>query len=431
MRLPGPSNPQTPEPKPGPKAEDLGSTLPPVQRLHASADLPALAPPAAAKIDPAFLEPFANDVDLVSEHDKDLPIVPPSPSANGPSATVPMSHEKRSHIRNSTAEFLIFTKQAGENSIEVRVEGETVWLSQKQMAALFEVTVPTINEHLATLYAQGEIRREATIRNFRIVQKEGGREVGRNVDFCNLDAIIAVGFRVNSERAIQFRQWAGEVIRDFAIKGYVLDKERLKNGAFLSQEYFDNLLAEIREIRASERRFYQKITDIYATAMDYHRDSETTKDFFATVQNKLHFAIHGHTAAEVIVGRADATKDHMGLTTWRNAPHGKILKPDVAVAKNYLSKDEIKKLNRFVGMYLDYAESQAEKGIPMTMADWASKLNAFLQFNQHDILHDTGKVTHEIAKAFAESEFEKYRIVQDRLFESDFDRVIKGEILDA
>jgi len=336
-----------------------------------------------------------------------------------------MSVSKKIQIRNSTAEFLVFTKQAGENGIEVRVEDETVWLTQKLMATLFEVTTPTINEHLANLYAQGEIVKGATIRDFRTVQKEGGREVARTVDFYNLDAIIAVGFRVNSARAIQFRQWARAVLRDFAIRGYVLDKERLKNGTFFSEEYYDNLLAEIREIRASERKFYQKITDIYAMAMDYNPDAEVTKIFFATVQNKLHFAIHGPTAAELIVKRADSSKDRMGLTTWKNAPHGKILKPDVVIAKNYLREKELKSLDRFVTMYLDYAEDQAERKIPMTMEDWAKKLNAFLKFNERDILDHPGKVTHDIAQAFAESEFEKYRIVQDRLYESDFDKMVK------
>ena len=337
-----------------------------------------------------------------------------------------MKKEKNKlQIRNSTVEFLIFTRQAGEGGIEVRVEAETVWLTQKLMAALFEVTIPTINEHLSNLYSQGEIGKGSTIRNFRTVQKEGGRKVTRNVDFYNLDAIIAVGFRVNSVRAIQFRQWATGVLRDYAIRGYVLDKERLKNGAFFSKEYFENLLAEIREIRASERRFYQKITDIYATAMDYSADAETTQIFFATVQNKLHFAIHGRTAAELIVERADSKKEKMGLTTWKNAPHGKIIKPDVSIAKNYLAAKELKSLDRFVTMYLDYAEDQAERNIPMTMEDWARKLNVFLQFNERDILDNPGKVSQEVAKASAESEFEKYRIVQDRLFESDFDRHIK------
>jgi hypothetical protein len=341
-----------------------------------------------------------------------------------------MNEEKKLQIRNSTAEFLIFTRAAGEDGIEVRVEDETVWLTQKLMAALFEVTVPTINEHISNLLQQGEITEPATIRNFRTVQTEGKREVARNIDFYNLDAIIAVGFRVNSERAIQFRQWAAGVLRDFAVRGYVLDRERLKNGSFFGKEYFDDLLAEIREIRASERKFYQKITDIYATAMDYNPDSEITWTFFATVQNKLHFAIHGRTAAEMIVKRADSTKENMGLTTWKNAPKGKILKPDVVIAKNYLTADEMKSLDRFVTMYLDYAEDQAERGIPMTMADWAKKLDAFLQFNDREILDNPGKVAQEIARAFAESEFEKYHIVQDRLFESDFDRHIKKMLED-
>ena len=339
--------------------------------------------------------------------------------------------DKKLQIRNSTAEFLIFTKQAGESTIEVRVEDETVWLTQKLMAVLFEVSVPTINEHLANLYAQGEIAKDSTIRNFRTVQKEGNRDVVRSLDFYNLDAIIAVGFRVNSVRAVQFRQWATGVLRDFAIRGYVLDKERLKNGSFFNKEYFDNLLDEIREIRASERKFYQKITDIYATAMDYSADAETTKAFFAAVQNKLHFAIHGHTAAEMIVKRADSNKDRMGLTSWKNAPDGKILKPDVVVAKNYLTEKELKSLDRIVTMYLDYAEDQAERNIPMTMEDWADKLNAFLRFNEREILDHPGKVTQEIAKAFAESEYEKYRVVQDRLFESDFDRHIKKLLEDG
>ena len=336
-----------------------------------------------------------------------------------------MKPEKKLQIRNSTAEFLVFTRQAGEDGIEVRVAEETVWLTQKLMAALFAVDVRTVNEHLGNIFTEGEQQRAATIRKFRIVRLEGTREVEREVEYYNLDAIIAVGFRVNSARAIQFRQWATGVLRDYAIRGYVLDKERLKNGAFFNKAYFDNLLAEIREIRASERRFYQKITDIYATAMDYSAEAETTQTFFATVQNKLHFAIHGQTAAELIVARADSTTDKMGLTTWKNAPHGKIIKPDVVIAKNYLTENELKSLDRFVTMYLDYAEDQAERNIPMTMQDWAGKLNAFLQFNERDILDHPGKVSQEVAKAFAESEFEKYRIVQDRLFESDFDRHIK------
>jgi hypothetical protein len=333
-----------------------------------------------------------------------------------------MKPGKKLQIRNSTAEFLIFTRQAGEAGIEVRVAEETVWLTQKLMAALFSVNVRTISEHLGNLFESAELKESSVIRKFRTTADDG-----KNYDtrFYNLDAIIAVGFRVNSPRAIQFRQWATGVLRDFALRGYVLDKERLKNGAFLSPEYYENLLAQIREIRASERKFYQKITDIYATAMDYSAEAETTQTFFAAVQNKLHFAIHGHTAAELIVERADSRKERMGLTTWKNAPQGKILKPDVVVAKNYLKGKELKSLDRFVTMYLDYAEDQAERHVPMTMQDWATKLNAFLQFNEREILDHPGKVSQAVAKAFAESEFEKYRIVQDRLFESDFDREIK------
>jgi len=333
-----------------------------------------------------------------------------------------MSKPKKLQIRNSTAEFLVFTSQAGEKGIEVRVEDETVWLTQKLIGVLFEKGRSTITEHLQNIFEGGELTEKAVCRDFRHTAEDGK---DYTTAFYNLDAIIAVGFRVNSTRATQFRQWAIGILRDFAIRGYVLDKDRLKNGAIFDQAYFDSLLAEIREIRASERRFYQKITDIYATAMDYSAEAETTQTFFATVQNKLHFAIHGHTAAELIVDRADSEKEHMGLTTWRNAPRGKILKPDVVVAKNYLTEKELKSLDRFVTMYLDYAEDQAERGIPMTMADWAGKLDAFLKFNQRDLLDHPGKVTAEIAKSFAESEFEKYRVVQDRLFESDFDRMIK------
>jgi hypothetical protein len=337
-----------------------------------------------------------------------------------------VTDDKKLRIRNSTAEFLIFTREASEGGIEVRVEDETVWLTQRLMAALFEADVRTINEHLGNIYSGGEQHREATIRKFRIVQTEGSREVGRDVDHYNLDAIIAVGFRVNSARAIQFRQWAVGVLRDFAVRGYVLDKERLKNGSFLGKDYFEDLLAEVREIRASERRFYQKITDIYATALDYDPSSETSKTFFATVQNKLHFAIHGHTAAEVIAERADSSKERMGLTTWKNAPRGKILKPDVSIAKNYLTAEELNMLDRIVSMYLDFAEDQALRKIPMTMDDWVAKLNAFLQFNDREILDNAGTVAQEVAKTLAEREFEKYRVVQDHVFESDFDRHVKG-----
>jgi hypothetical protein len=329
---------------------------------------------------------------------------------------------KKLQIRNSTAEFLIFTSQAGENSIEVMVQDETVWLTQKMIAALFDSTKQNVGQHLKKIFEEGELDGNSVVKNFFTTAADGKQY---STAFYNLDAIISVGYRVNSQRATQFRQWATSVLRDFAIRGYVLDKERLKNGAFLSKEYFNNLLAEIREIRASERNFYQKITDIYATAMDYKTDNVVTQSFFASVQNKLHFAIHGHTAAELIVSRANSKKERMGLTTWKNAPSGKIIKTDVVVAKNYLNEKEIKNLDRFVTMYLDYAETQAERNIPMTMKDWAGKLNAFLQFNEKDILSNAGKVTQAIAKAFAESEFEKYRIVQDKLFESDFDKAIK------
>ena len=333
-----------------------------------------------------------------------------------------MSKEKNLRIRNSTAEFLVFTNQAGENTIEVRVEDETVWLTQKLIGVLFEKGRSTITEHLKNIFETGELNENSVCREFRQTA-EDSKEY--STKFYNLDAIISVGYRVNSARATQFRQWATGVLRDFAIRGYVLDKERLKNGAFFSKEYFETLLAEIREIRASERKFYQKITDIYATAMDYRSDAETTQTFFATVQNKLHFAIHGQTAAELIMQRADHHKERMGLTTWKNAPDGKIIKTDVVVGKNYLTEKELKALDRFITMYLDYAEDQAERNIPMTMEDWASKLNTFLQFNEREILDNPGKVTQEIAKAFAESEFEKYRVVQDRLFESDFDKQVK------
>ncbi len=336
-----------------------------------------------------------------------------------------MTDRDKKLIRNSTAEFLIFTGQAGEQSIEARYEDETIWLSQRFMAELFAVDVRTISEHLKNIYETGEIQREATLRKFRRVQTEGNREVARSVDFYNLDAIISVGYRVNSVRATQFRQWATQVLREFAIKGYVLDKKRMENGAFLGEDYFERLLEEIREIRLSERRFYQKITDIYATSVDYNRDAPTTKAFFAKVQNKLHFAIHGRTAAELIMQRADSGQEHMGLTSWESAPNGKILKTDVAVAKNYLTRGELESLGRIVNAYLDLAEDRARRKIPMTMEDWAKRLDAFLEFSDRQILQGKGKINAKIAKAHAESEFEKYRIVQDRLFESDFDRMVK------
>ena len=328
-------------------------------------------------------------------------------------------------IRNSTAEFLIFTRQSGEGGIEVRYEDETIWLTQKLMAELFSTAKSTISEHLGNIYASGELTKNSTVRKFRTVQREGNRDVERDLEFYNLDAIISVGYRVNSKRATQFRQWATQVLREFAIKGYVLDKQRLENGAFLGEDYFERLLEEVREIRLSERRFYQKITDIYSTSMDYNRDAPTTREFFARVQNKLHYAIHGHTAAELIQQRADGKKKNMGLTSWENSPDGKILKSDVSVAKNYLSKEELESLGRIVNAYIDLAEDRAQRKIPMTMEDWSKRLDIFLEAFDRQILQDSGRVSAEIAKTHAESEFEKYRVVQDRLFESDFDRETK------
>ena len=324
-------------------------------------------------------------------------------------------------IRNSTVDFLVFTKDAHEDSIEVRVQDQNVWLTQKAIGQLFDVDRSVITKHLKNVFAEGEVSENLTCANFAQVADNGKTY---QYKFYSLPAIIAVGYRINSTRAQQFRQWATKVIETFTKQGYVLDKDRLINGQIFDEDYFDHLISEIQEIRASERRFYQKITDIYATAVDYSLDSLTTKNFFATVQNKMHFAVHGNTAAEVIVERADHTKEHMGLTSWRNAPDGKIVKSDVSIAKNYLSKEEIQELNEIVTMYLDYATRQARRHIPMTMEDWASKLDAFLQFNDAEILQDKGKVTAAIAKSFAESEFEQYRIIQDQLYQSDFDRLI-------
>ena len=325
------------------------------------------------------------------------------------------------HIRNSTVDFLVFTRDAHEDGIEVRVQDQDVWLTQKAIAQLFEVDRSVVTKHLKNIYESGELSEAATCANFAQVADNGKTY---RYKFYALSAIIAVGYRVNSGRATEFRQWATKVLSTFTRQGYVLDKDRLINGQIFDEDYFDHLISEIQEIRASERRFYQKITDIYATAVDYSLDSQTTRNFFATVQNKMHYAVHGNTAAEVIMARADHTKEHMGLTSWRNAPDGKIVKADVSVAKNYLSVDEMQELNEIVTMYLDYATRQARRHVPMTMADWASKLDAFLQFNDAEILRDKGKVTAAIAKAFAESEFEQYRVLQDRLYQSDFDRLM-------
>ena len=339
----------------------------------------------------------------------------------------PMKKNKEITIRSSAAEYLTYVAATGSNdeSIEMRYENENIWLTQKMMATLYDVGLPTINEHIKKIYEDSELQEESTIRKFRIVQTEGNRQVNREINHYNLQMIIAVGFKVNNERAIQFRKWANAIVKDYTIQGWVMDDERLKNGgSVLTEKYFEHLLERIREIRLSERKFYQKITDIYATALDYDKSSKTTKQFFANVQNKLHWAIHRHTAAELIMERADSEKPHMGLTSWENYPDGKIQKYDVSIAKNYLAEDELQGLRRIVSMYLDYAEHQASRHIPMTMEDWADRLNRFLEFNEHEILTDSGRVTHEIAKAFAESEFEKYRIIQDRLYESDFDRFV-------
>ena len=329
--------------------------------------------------------------------------------------------KNRRAIRNSTVDFLIFTKDASEDSIEVRVQDGEVWLTQDGIAQLFDVDRSVVTKHLKNIFQDGELTEEATRAKFAQVADNGKTY---QYNFYALPAIIAVGYRTNSSRAMQFRQWATKVLETFTKQGYVLDKDRLTNGQIFDESYFDHLISEIQEIRASERRFYQKITDIYATAVDYSLDSKTTKDFFATVQNKMHYAVHGSTAAEIIMSRADHTKEHMGLTSWKNAPNGKIVKADVSVAKNYLLQDEMQELNEIVTMYLDYATRQARRHIPMTMEDWASKLDAFLQFNDAEILQDKGKVTAAIAKAFAESEFEKYRVIQDKNYQSDFDRLM-------
>ena len=330
-------------------------------------------------------------------------------------------------IRSSAAEYLTFVAVAGDdkNSVEVRYEDENIWITQKMLAVLYEVETNTINYHIKKIFEDSELSEVATIRKFRIVQTEGNRQVSREVEHYNLQMIIAVGFKVNSERAVQFRKWVNSIAKEYTIKGYAMDDERLKNdGSILTKKYFEEQLERIREIRSSERKFYQKITDIYATAIDYDRDAKSTKRFYATVQNKMHFAVHGHTAAELIVERADSTKEHMGLTTWQDAPNGKIKKSDVTVAKNYLSEKELGQLNRMVSAYLDFAENMANRHIPLTMEDWEKRLNSFIEMFEYGLLEDAGKVTAEIAKLHAETEFEKYRVIQDRLFESDFDRFI-------
>ena len=332
--------------------------------------------------------------------------------------------DKVSLVRSSAAEYLTYVASTGEQDVgvEMRYEDENIWLTQKLMAQLYDVKVNTINYHINRIFRDSELQSDSVIRNFRITASDGKPY---NAKHYSLEMIIAVGFKVNSERAVQFRKWVNGIAKEYTIKGWVMDDERIKHGTFLTDKYFDEQLARIREIRASERLFYQKVTDIYATSVDYDRDSATTKRFFQTVQNKMHYAVHRHTAAELIVTRADAEKEHMGLTTWAAAPEGKIVRTDVTIAKNYLTEEEMRHLDRLVTMYLDYAEEQASRHIPMTMQDWAKRLDGFLEFNGRELLIGPGKISTEQAKLHAETEFEKYRIVQDRLFRSDFDRFLE------
>ena len=327
-------------------------------------------------------------------------------------------------IRSSAAEYLTYVASVGDqqDSIEMRYEDENIWLTQKMMATLYDVSVAAINQHIKKVYDDSELEPGSTIKKYLIVQNEGARQVQRETNHYNLQMIIAVGFKVNNERAVQFRKWANSIVKEYTIKGWVMDDERLKRGTYLTEKYFDEQLERIREIRASERKFYQKITDLYATAIDYDKNAAATRRFYATVQNKMHYAVHGHTAAELIVERADHTKEHMGLTTWADAPDGKIKRSDVTAAKNYLSQDEMKQLNRMVTAYLDFAENMTLRHIPLTMQDWEKRLNSFIEMFDYGILQDAGRVTAEIARLHAETEFEKYRVIQDRLFLSDFDK---------
>jgi len=336
--------------------------------------------------------------------------------------------QQTSLVRSSAAEYLTFVAATGEHpqSVEMRYEDENIWLTQKMMATLYDVSVPAISQHLKRIFTDRELEPGATVKKYLIVQTEGNRTVQREVEHYNLQAIIAVGFKIENERAVQFRKWANQIVKDYTIQGWAMDVDRLKaGGSVLTKEFFEQQLEKIREIRLSERKFYQKITDIYATALDYDPSATATQRFFAAVQNKLHYAIHGQTAAEVIVDRADHQKENMGLTSWEGAPKGKIHKYDVSIAKNHLSAFELAQMERVVSAYLDMAEVQAMRRIPMTMADWEERLGGFLKLWDREILQDAGKVSAEIARAHAESEFEKYRIVQDRLFESDFDRMLK------
>lgn len=333
---------------------------------------------------------------------------------------------KKFEMRNSTAEFLMFMLEGREDGIQVMYKDETIWCTQKAMATLFDVGVPAVSKHLKNIFEDGELVEKAVISKMETTAADGK---SYNTSFYSLDAIISVGYRVNSVRATQFRQWATYVLRQFAIRGYVIDKKRMENGSFIGEDYFEHLLSEIREIRLSERRFYQKLTDIYTTAIDYNKNAPTTRLFFKKVQNKVHYAVHGHTAAELIVERANAQKEHMGLTTWENAPSGKIVKPDVNIAKNYLNELEMNDMGHLVNAVLDMAERMANRHIPMAMADWAKRIDIILEAGGDVVLNDAGRITAEFAKTFAESEFEKYRIIQDRLFSSDFDRFDNNDIL--
>lgn len=335
---------------------------------------------------------------------------------------------KKFEIRNSTAEFLIFMAEGKEDGVQVVYKDETIWCTQKAMATLFDVDKSGISRHIKKILSDGELSTDTTVAKIATVVNRGIRgEVEDELEYYNLDMVIAVGYRVNSRRATQFRQWCTFVLRQYAIRGYVIDKKRMENGSFIGVDYFEQLLEEIREIRLSERNFYQKLTDIYATAIDYNRDAPTTRDFFKKVQNKMHYAVHGHTAAELIVERADADKEHMGLTTWAKAPNGKIIRSDVSVAKNYLKQNELQALGRLVNAYLDIAKDMAERHIPMTMEDWAKRIDKFLDATNRDILQGAGSITAEYAKQYAESEFEKYRLIQDRLFRSDFDMLNENQ----
>ena len=336
---------------------------------------------------------------------------------------------RKFEIRNSTAEFLTFIAEGKEDGIQVLYKDETIWATQKAMAQLFDCSTDNIGVHLKNIFTSNELDKEATTEKISVVQKEGERDVNRTTTFYNLDAIISVGYRVNSVRATQFRQWCTYVLRQFAIRGYVIDKKRMENGSFIGEDYFEHLLAEIREIRLSERRFYQKLTDIYATSIDYNKSAPTTRLFYKKVQNKMHYAVHGHTAAELIVERADASKEHMGLTTWENAPDGKIVKPDVSIAKNYLKQTELEDMGRLVSAVLDMAERMAKRHIPMTMEDWAKRIDLILEAGGDVVLDNAGRITAEFAKQFAEAEFEKYRVIQDKNFSSDFDRFIDDTFL--